>query len=555
MATSGVASAQGFGGPGAGGFPPPAPAPQAPQKKPAGPETHAAPGADEEQAPKQEATLPEDPLAIPPEVKKRIGSDDVPDDSPKGRGQKTERDWYGLYFQEKSGDYRFRTVFPFWFERNQPNDRASFFGPYYNRRGKDHDADVVFPVFFRIRDFATTLTMFGPFGHQETDGTKKGPDGKKAVGGHANWLAPLFFEGGDDKGNGFLHIPPLLTFTHHTAKSGLNVVGPVYCSWKGGPACDPRSADEIDLGVVPFYFWGKTPSSEYEIIPPLLHYYKYSEAGDSYVNWWGPYWRERQKDGTEVLNLLPFFYRHWNKNEDNITVFPLFHYGYKGAASLLITPLFVNRVADDGAKTFVTWGYARHRGRTELDMVTPLFWRYRDPSIDLTRTFLFPFYYRGTSPRSDDLVVFPFYGRFQRHGISDTTFVTPLFMHERSITGWETDLFPVFFMGRKHKSTHFVVAPFVWDFATPRSRTTVILPAVFRFEDDQGVNQLVLNTYYQEKKVKGGREWEFHFFPLFSYGESPQGHWWNVLYGLAGFTREGTMTKMRALYIPIELSK
>jgi hypothetical protein len=29
---------------------------------------------------------------------------------------------------------------------------------------------------------------------------------------------------------------------------------------------------------------------------------------------------------------------------------------------------------------------------------------------------------------------------------------------------------------------------------------------------------------------------------ILSYGETPNGHWWNVLYGLAGYTREGTAT-------------
>jgi hypothetical protein len=37
-------------------------------------------------------------------------------------------------------------------------------------------------------------------------------------------------------------------------------------------------------------------------------------------------------------------------------------------------------------------------------------------------------------------------------------------------------------------------------------------------------------------------------------GETPAGHWWNLLYGLAGYTQEGTMSKMRIAYIPFKLS-
>ena len=39
----------------------------------------------------------------------------------------------------------------------------------------------------------------------------------------------------------------------------------------------------------------------------------------------------------------------------------------------------------------------------------------------------------------------------------------------------------------------------------------------FRFSDDTSVSQLALNTYYKEKKVDGGTDWEFHFFPFFSF--------------------------------------
>ncbi len=133
--------------------------------------------------------------------------------------------------------------------------------------------------------------------------------------------------------------------------------------------------------------------------------------------------------------------------------------------------------------------------------------------------------------------------------------ITPLFRLDRDTTGWEADLFPFVYLGRHHRNTHTVIAPFFWDFATPRSRTTLALPFYYRFSDDRSMSQLVLNTYYRERKVEGGTDWEFHFFPFFSYGQSPAGHFWNVLFGLAGYTHEGTMAKMRLLYIPITLSK
>lgn len=553
-----AAAQAGFGQPG-GGFTQPGgqlggstsgkPAKKAPAKKvPESEETHAATTGDGNAAIQtQEPTLPQDPLALPPDVEKRIGTSYDKDDE-HGRGTKTERDFYGLYYQEKSGNYRFRTLFPLWAERKMPNDRASLFGFYYNRRSTNVDADVLFPFFWKLRDGNTHTTIALPFMHRERKATAEVP------GRHDNWFAPLFFEGSSTDGSGYFHVPPLLTFTQHTARGGFNLAGPLFCKWRGGPSCDPRTTDDIDLGIAPLYFYGRDENREYELIPPLLHYYRYSDIGDKSLNIWGPVMMEHSPE-SDVFNILPLFWRNWGKNESHTTVFPLFHYGYKGRENLIITPLFLNSTGEEGEKTFVTWGYARYRGRTELDMFTPLVWLYRDPDIGLDRKIILPFVYRSSSPRSSDTVVFPFYARFNKPGLSDTTWITPLFRTTKDTTGWETDLFPIFYAGRSNRSTHLVVAPFLWDFASPRSRTTLALPFFFRFADDQTVSQLALNTYYRQRKVPGGTDWEFHFFPLFSYGQSPTGYWWNLMYGLAGYSEDGTTSKVRAFYIPIKLSK
>jgi len=539
---SAEASAQipGFGGPG-GGAPPPS------QPPPGTPETHAASGADSA-LPKSQATLPEDPLAVPDRVAGQIGTDAKSDDAPKGAEGETDIDFYGLYYGETTGQYRFQTVFPFWAERTQPGDRASLFGFYYQRRSVDADADVLFPFFWRLREQTTTTTVAGPFVHQEREASP----GKPAT--HLNWLPPFFFEAKTDDGGGYLHIPALLTFTEHSDHDGFNLVGPLFCKWKGGPACDARTADELSFGVAPLYFYGKDRRSEFELIPPLLHYYSYDESTDRETNLWGPLLWQRHPEG-EVFDILPLFYRSWGKNRESTTLLPLFHYGWEDRSHRLVTPLFVHAEGNDGEETFATWGYARYRGRTELDMVTPFFWWFRDPDVGLDTKVLAPFYYESHSPKHDDLAVFPFYARFARPGLEETTWVTPLFRHSHGVTGWSTHLYPFLFTGRTHESTHLVVPPVLWDFATPKSRSTVVLPVFFRFADRESTQQLALNTYYAERNVRGGTEWEFHFFPALSFGNSPQGHWWNVLYGLAGYTREGTMSKMRALWIPFKLSE
>jgi hypothetical protein len=530
----------------------PDPAGKKPKKDPAEPETHAASGAEESVvAPGGEPSLPDAPLTVRKKTLDRIGSDLHPRWQEQGRGRKTTYGFYGPYYTEDSGDYSFRLAFPVWAERKQPSrtapkvqDRASLYGGlYYNRRSAERSDDVLFPLFWNLVDerAKSRTTIVGPIVNRVA------PDERD------NWVAPFYF-GGKRKNGGYTIIPPLLTYANTNGRSGFNLVGPVFCSWKGGGACDARTAQELDFGVAPFYFYGQSAEKKYEVIPPLLHYYRYNDRDLSWVNIWGPYYREHTQK-RDMFHLLPLYFSITGKDERHTTLLPFFHYGHKGKSSLFVNPLFLNATGENGENTFVTWGYARHRGRTELDMITPLYWRYRDPDIDLTQDLLFPFYFSRESPRESTTALFPFFANSKRYGISETTFITPFFQHSHGIRGWSTNIHPILYVGREGTETHTVVAPFFWDFASPSSRSTVAFPVFWRFSTEKEVSQLVGNVYYHEQKLSsGGSDWEVHVFPAFSYGETPDGHWWNVLYGLAGYTKRGSTVKVRTLWIPITVS-
>ncbi len=550
-----LAAQVGFGDAPAGTPPPSQPAaPSQPKADPNQPDVHPATGGDTTLPEGSEPTLPADPLALRHRVRTKIGTDLLPEDQERGRGTEaeTERQFYGLWYSETSQDYSLKLAFPVWAERRMPSlteprrpDRASLYGGlYYQRRSAERADDVLFPLAWNLRDLTakSRTTVVGPFVNrrapQESD----------------DWLAPLYFTGSREVG-GYTVIPPLLTVLTSGRSGGFNLVGPAYCSWKGGQQCDTRTAQSIDFGVAPLYFYGQDARKKYELIPPLLHYYGYDDTDRSYVNVWGPYYRERTKS-RELLHVLPFYWSIWGEQERHTTLFPFFHYGHRGAReSLLVTPLFLNHTNEAGEQTLVTWGYARHRGRTQLDMITPLFWHYQDPTIGEDMKLLFPFYYSKTSPREDNLALFPFWGNFERFGIRETTFITPLFQHTTHLRGWSTNLHPILYLGRNASQSHTVVAPFFWDFVGRESRATVGFPIFWRFSDATEVTQLVGNVFYHEKKRKNGLDWQIHVFPVFSYGETPDGHWWNVLYGLAGYTRQGELTRLRTLWIPITLSE
>lgn len=548
-----------FGGggmfPGGGPGGPPATGSPAPQKKPAPgePELHAASGASDQMvAPGSEPALPDHPLELKAPLLEQIGSDVDPDWLERGRAPEVTRRFYGPYYQEQSGKYRLRIGFPVWAERVQPSiedaevpDRASLYGFYYNRRSNERADDVLFPVFWDLKNRLTGdhTTILGPLVHREA------PDE------HDNWLFPLYFTGKRRHG-GYTLIPPLLTYTHADEEGGFNLIGPMYCSYRGGPSCDTRTAQDIHFGLAPFYFFGQNAQRKYELIPPLIHYYEYNDRNLSWTNVWGPYYRHHTTK-RDTLHLFPLYYSLWSEHERHTTLFPFFHHGYNDLENsfLHVNPLFVLGRGAKGESTFVTWGYARYRGRTELDVITPFYWHYRDPDVGVDQKLLFPFLYSRTSPRESSQVFFPFWAHLERFGVSETTWITPLFRHSHNLRGFSTSIYPFFHVGRDAASTHTVIAPFYWDFADAKSRSTIAFPFYWRFSDEKEVNQLVGNVYYSESKVYGGKDWQIHIFPLFSYGETPDGHWWNLLYGLAGYTRRGTMSQVRTLWIPITTSQ
>jgi hypothetical protein len=532
------------------GAPPSGPAPGG-EPPPGAPELHAAPGASDTLVPPgSEPSLPQDPLYIKKKLRLRIGSSIDLEDQPVMDGPPVTRKFYGPYYEERSNRYQFRLLFPLWAERTQPSltdptktDRASLFGGlYYNRRSAEHADDVLFPLFWNLRDLrdGSRTTVLGPFVNRVAPGERD------------NWLAPFYFTG-KRKTGGYTLIPPLLTYTHTDGRGGFNLMGPMFCSWEGGSHCDTRTAQNIDFGFAPLYFFGQNERAKYEVIPPLIHYYRYEDKDQSWLNIWGPYFRQHTQE-RDMFHLLPIYWSIWGKNERHTTVLPFFHYGWKDDAWLFANPLFLLGRGDKGESTFVTWGYARYRGRTELDMITPLYWGYRDPDAGVDQKLFFPFLYSRTSPRESSQVFFPFWGHFERYGISETTWITPFFQHTHDLRGWSTNIHPILYTGRSGYDSHLVIAPFFWDFASRDSRATVAFPAFWRFSDRDEISQLVGNVYYHEKKLGAGLDWEFHVFPAFSYGETPDGHWWNVLFGLAGYTRRGDLVKMRTLWIPITLS-
>jgi hypothetical protein len=149
----------------------------------------------------------------------------------------------------------------------------------------------------------------------------------------------------------------------------------------------------------------------------------------------------------------------------------------------------------------------------------------------------------------------PLYGQFETRGLSKTHWIFPSLTISTETDGWSTNLHPLVYFGRHGDSSHNVVAPLFWDFADKAGRTTIGFPLFWRFTETstRSVTQVAVNTLYRQKRVAGGLDWQFHLLPIFSYGASPTGYFWNVLFGLAGYERDGDVGKVKALWIPIQV--
>lgn len=512
-----------------------------------------------------QAQAPADPLAIPDELKDRIGSDGA--DAPPAPVGKLRRSFFPMY-EEERGDYRFRFLPPFYLEHTRiakaattpdaagtvaPSgpDRESLFALlYYQRRSPRHDADVIFPFAWHVRDDDSRTFVLGPLAHRE------------AAFEHDNWIAPLAFTG-KRKDGGYFHLPLLLTSSHWGKEGAFTLVGPYFRD---------RTGSDVDLGVAPFFFKGDNGNVEggrktYTLIPPLAFYHREREADESTFTVAGPV-ITHEDPKRYVLDVAPFYFSIRGKpesggvKESHTTIFPLFHYGYSPKETLFAFPGYLHRttpLVDTTVTPFYVHAKTR-KGRTSLTTagpIVPLYYGYDDADTGFSARGFFPFYY-GDHGNEGQSTWTPLFARFERYGESRTYWAFPNVTWQKSWKGWETDFHPIFYLGRSEQSSHLVVAPFLWDFASPKSRQTVAFPFFWRFADTktQEITQVAGNTVYLQKKASGtnGLDWQFHFVPLFSYGENPAGYFWNVLFGLAGYKRQGTLSQVKALWLPITLS-
>lgn len=482
----------------------------------------------EEDAP-EEAGEEETPAEEPAEAQESAGHDSEVEDGDADanpttlhfadlRGPSTGITIPPLRLEDSDDDTRTLSVFPFFYSRVGRESSEYVIGPYYQRRSeKRGDADVAFPLVWSFRGPEADTLVIPPFWNRSAE------DGSWDLG-----LAPLFAVGGAGaKHASYTLIPPLLTFAWADDDHARTFAGPFW-RW--------RDQEDIDWGIFPLVWGRDRVSKDHLIVPPFFFHFS-DDSDDSATTVIPPvYWTKKGDESS--FGIAPLLFHHENNEGSGWTIPPLvFHYSHYGDETKLVTPL-ATWLKDGDESTLLTPLYQRHRGETNMDAVAPFFFYWSDPR-------------EGASS-----ITTPLFHHYEAPGRS-STWILPTLQIETTPVDTTVNLHPILYSSSSEKSRHLVLAPLYWDFENYEtgSRATVGFPLFWRFRTEDSVSTLVGNTYYHSRTKNGVTGWEVHVFPFFSYGvPRPGEHWWNILYGLVGYTHEGDVNTTRVLWVPIDSS-
>lgn len=370
------------------------------------------------------------------------------------------------YVRDRHGDVTTTAFFPFYFDRQNRAGRERFILPYYYRREAKRQTDVALGLVWSFRGPERNTFVLPPlYTHRQ---------GKDWGFG----LLPLISTG-NFGGHYHTVIPPLLTWFDGNDKTHRWIVGPYYdvqtasARWRGlAPLVWSKSDEAGSFTVVPPLFWRFTESDPFEattVVPPFYY--------------------TRRKDESK-WGLVPLLFRK-DSPEIHATTIPLalFHHARGPNEFRLITPLLAYLNDKREGSLLITPLYQRGRGDKNFDAVAPLFirtWDLRDNSRGL---YLPPIYYHWEDPANRTNVVFPFFGRQERDGISDgwltplvghhqnfeqhtsTWWVAPTFHYGESPSGYQFNIHPLFYLQREKERRHTLLAPLFFDFQNDRERT------------------------------------------------------------------------------------
>ncbi len=485
----------------------------------------------------------------------------------------------------------FTAFIPFYFSRRGDSGYRVIPPFYWHFWGGDGKTQIVFPFYWRFEDHLKqrVITVVPPYSHtrqQDAQSWAVWPIFYAST--KFGWAAPLLLSfriADPDRGNSY-GLYGLLYFRkrNEPAQTAFDLMFPLFVSSRSPNSAFTfalplnfywRNHRDANLLVLPLFYRNTHPEGGV-LATPLGYASTEGQNSDGSLLWL--YWYGRSaKANHDVLFPLLWSFRgpsssttvvapvllHLRRGPWALTVFP-FPLGFSahddsdGSAWKLFVPLFFWRSSDEGRS--LTWitpfgGYTRDQdARTstlaflllfkrrdparELDVLFPLYWRYKNLAEDTTTRFFGPLYVRD-DPEGATSVLFPVFWYFheaasgatahtllplyfRRSSPTETTTaagVLPLWFYYRNFAnhGWSAGLFPLVHFGRRNDQSHAVVFPLLWHFGDEGASTTVALPLFYRFADPHrsstGIFPLL---YFQGHDHDAGYRVQFPLFWRFT---------------------------------------
>jgi hypothetical protein len=487
---------------------------------------------------------------------------------PDGNDRAPRRFFFPPYLREWGPNHDTTVVFPFFFNSRVRDTSWLLIPPYFRLRSPMANTDAVFPLFFRTTGSRAdgsrySTTVIPPvWVHQS-----RGPERARTL---AYGAFPLFsyYENFGTTGRlegEHLVIPALLTF-HRWTRTSQQTITPLFqyvrdgssTTWTAGP-------------VVPLVARHTSPSERWTLIWPLLFFHRSNLVENRHLTVVGPFWTESAPNSLSV-NFAPLFFHSHTRTDSRTTFFPLFHTESSREHFTLAMPLG-GYIRVGGESTLVLPFYQNHRGTSEFDSVAPLFFYGRDRRMG-TSTLQVLNFVHSTRPTGYSWGLFPLIGRFHEEGRYDTT-ITPLFGHSydqtrRASTTWVfpnvhverspehrvTNVYPLVYTAAGRGWHHNVFFPFVWDVGNRSEgrQTTVVAPFYAHVGDRTGFTRWAFPDVFWWQHGSGETlSWGYDIAPFFQYGEPRRGdYYWSVLYGLAGYRRQGSFEQTRVFWATID---
>jgi hypothetical protein len=343
------------------------------------------------------------------------------------------------------------------------------------------------------------------------------------------------------------------------------------------PFYHTREKDYTGYGLVPVFFRKVTPQLKSFTIPLALFHYAtgpedfrlvtpvmaYANTKKNGRTWVTPLYQRRRGD-RNFDGVAPIFWRGWDTRDasSSMIVPPIYWHFEDPANDTTVVFPFVGRWFHEGIGS--TWllpvigRYKSFERDEQTWWVAPTFHLAWTP--DSWQFNIHPLFYLKRSPQKDHLALAPLYFHFRDYEAKTKRFVLfPLYWDFTNDTKGKSSrvVLPLYwsFENQRREKRRTVAFPLYWDFSDDRlkKRTRVAFPLYYRLERGTQTRSFALNTFHEKKTDARGKHWQFHFFPLVSFGGGDQDSWWNFLYGFAGYERRGDHRRIKALWIPINL--